>query len=389
MLTIQSISGRWRALGLLVGLLFLQTASSGGLVAQEVTPPVDWELTSVTEPTQRLFAAAGGALFASASQRLLRSDDGGATWQQITLPPDSTVAAIDPTNADIQYAAGGQGIYRTDDDGASWQLSLGYGPGIGYEVSRLAVSAADHDLLYVGIKGAAGGSPMGHFLRSLDGGQTWQLLQTEQLSLCDWSVLLLQPHPMDARRVFRATACLAGRTFGAPLEASSDTGATWAAIYNADLSGRPLGGYPLVLAASRAAPGRYYLAANRDARLGGSGVFRSDDDGATWTGVLASRGGGTPGYQQPDDDPDAPNVRLGGLVVNPGDVERVYVGQLSYTQYPPQDPVAGGVLASLDAGTSWNPLGQDLGGVNDLILGDDGQTLYAATNQGVWRIMLR
>ena len=48
-----------------------------------------------------------------------------------------------------------------------------------------------------------------------------------------------------------------------------------------------------------------------------------------------------------------------------------------------------GVLASLDGGTSWNPLGQDLGGVNDLILGGDGQTLYAATNQGVWRIMLR
>jgi hypothetical protein len=66
----------------------------------------------------------------------------------------------------------------------------------------------------------------------------------------------------------------------------------------------------------------------------------------------------------------------------------VYVGQLSYTQYPPQDPVAGGVLASLDGGTSWNPLGQDLAGVNDLILGGDGQTLYAATNQGVWRIRL-
>ena len=388
MLTLQSLLARWRAIGLLVGLLFLQTASSGRLVAQEVTPPVDWELTSLTEPTQRLFAAAGGALFASASQRLLRSDDGGATWLPIRLPANSTVAAVDPTNADIQYAAGGEGLYRTDDDGASWRLSLRYGPSIGYEVSRLAVSAADHDLLLVAMRGSPGASSMA-YLRSLDGGQTWQVLQTEQLSLCSWSVLLLQPHPMDARRVFRAAACLAGRTFGAPLEASSDTGATWAAIYNADPSDRPLGGYPLVLAASRAAPGRYYLAANRDARLGGSGVFRSDDDGVTWTGVLTSRGGGTPGYQGPDDDPDAPNVRLGGLVTDPGDVDRVYVGRLSYTQYPPQDPVAGGVLASLDGGTSWNPLGQDLGGVNDLILGGDGQTLYAATNQGVWRIMRR
>jgi photosystem II stability/assembly factor-like uncharacterized protein len=373
---------------LIGGLLFLQIATSGGLVAQEVTPPLDWELTSLTEPTQHLFAAAGGALFASASQRLLRSDDGGATWQPISLPAESTVAAVDPTNADIQYAAGGQGVYRTDDNGATWRLSLRYGPGIGYEVSRLAVSAADHDLLFAGMKDPAGVSSMG-YLRSPDGGRTWQVLQIEQPSLCDWSVLLLQPHPMDARRVFRAAACLAGRTFGAPLEASRDTGATWAAIYNADASGRPLGGYPLALAASRAAPGRYYLAANRDARLGGSGVFRSDDDGVTWTGLLAFRGGGTPGFQQPDDDPDAPDVRLGGLVVDPADVERVYVGQLSYSRYPPQDPVAGGVLASLDGGTSWTPLGRDLGGVNDLISGGDGQTLYAATNQGVWRIMPR
>jgi hypothetical protein len=387
-LTLQSLPGRWRVIGLLVGLLFLQTATSGGRMAQDVTPSMDWERTSLTEPTQRLFAAAGGALFAGARQRLLRSDDGGATWQQIELPADSMVAGVDPTNADIQYAAGGEGVYRTDDNGASWRLSLRYGPSIGDEVSRLAVSPADHDLLFVGMTGSAGASPMA-YLRSLDGGQTWQLLQTEQLSLCSWSVLLLQPRPMDARRVFRSAACLAGRTFGAPLEASSDTGATWAAIYNADPSGRSLGGYPLALAASRAAPGRSYLAANRDARLGGSGVSRSDDDGVTWAGVLAFRGGGTPGYRQPDDDPDAPNVRLGGLVVDPGDAERVYVGQLSYTQYPPQDPVAGGVLASLDGGTSWTPLGQDLGGVNDLLLGGDGQALYAATNQGVWRIMRR
>jgi hypothetical protein len=47
------------------------------------------------------------------------------------------------------------------------------------------------------------------------------------------------------------------------------------------------------------------------------------------------------------------------------------------------------VTASFDAGRSWSPLGrQDLGTLYDLALGIDGQNLYAATDQGVWRLAL-
>jgi hypothetical protein len=44
-----------------------------------------------------------------------------------------------------------------------------------------------------------------------------------------------------------------------------------------------------------------------------------------------------------------------------------------------------GVRVSVDAGVTWSFLGrQDIGWVNDLVRAPDG-TLFAATNEGVWR----
>jgi hypothetical protein len=64
------------------------------------------------------------------------------------------------------------------------------------------------------------------------------------------------------------------------------------------------------------------------------------------------------------------------------------VGLLVYDAYPPQQPVGGGVLASSDGGASWASLGRDLSGINDLVLSPENQTLYAATEQGLWRLDL-
>jgi hypothetical protein len=130
---------------------------------------------------------------------------------------------------------------------------------------------------------------------------------------------------------------------------------------------------------------RYVLAADRDARLGGSSVFLSDDGGASWTEVLKYRGGGLPGF--PDaSDPALPNVWIGGLVADPTDADRIYIGRKEYPTYPPLQPTGGGVSASLDGGSSWAELGrQDVGAVYDLTLSARADTLYAATPQGLWR----
>jgi hypothetical protein len=210
-----------------------------------------------------------------------------------------------------------------------------------------------------------------------------------QSSLCAWSVPLLEVHPTNPDQLFQSAACVAGRTFGARLDQSLDAGATWLPVFNPEPYRTPALGYPSHLVVGPGnTPGRSYLATNRDARLGGSALLRSDDDGTTWREVLSFSGGGTPGYRQPDDSPDAPNIRIGGLAVDGLNADALYVGLLVYDRYPPQQPVGGGVLVSTDGGTAWSALGRELGGIGDLALSLDNQTLYAATVQGLWRLDL-
>jgi hypothetical protein len=237
--------------------------------------------------------------------------------------------------------------------------------------------------VYAGLVNSSSIADAFWFVRSVDGGATWQVLEHPQpLSLCGWGVRLLLAHPTDPQRVFRAAACTAGRNFGELIRQSTDQGATWAPWFSTvdDVTGVP-DHYPSrLVGGSGAVPARFHLAANRDARLGGSDLVRSDDDGASWTTVLAYRGGGSPGYAGPDNDPSAPKVTLGGLAYDPSNPDRVYAGLAGDRD---------GVLTSPDGGATWCSLGQQpIGGVRDLVLGVDGRNLYAATDAGVWRLEL-
>jgi hypothetical protein len=201
-------------------------------------------------------------------------------------------------------------------------------------------------------------------------------------------VPLLQPHPTDARRVFRAAECLAGRNFGETLAQSTDAGETWTPLFNPEPFQPPFLGYPQHLVGGQGLePRRFYVAVNRDRRAGGSSVVRSDDDATTWNEVLAYRGGGSPGFA-PDVDPNAPDVRLGGLAYEPAQPDHVYIGrQVLPGFFAP--PAGGAVAASLDGGATWADLGrQDIGAVSDLAVSVDGGWLFAATDRGLWRLWL-
>jgi photosystem II stability/assembly factor-like uncharacterized protein len=393
-----------------------------------------WEGPLLMGPVSKLFAFAGGTLLAQRPNDLQVSTDGGQTWEGVPLPPAGPplneftprsrafgLLGADPGDARVLFATGAAPLYKSTDGGTTWRVVLTAGQledlkrdssasqepateGIGFHTLAVAVSPADRTRVYAEVAWLGHYAPYG-LLESSDGGETWTLQQKVAYStLCNVTVLILMAHPTNPRRLFRATDCLAGRNFGSSLAQSSDEAQTFGPFWEvSDGPGRVVSicrgtesthGYPRrLVGGTGAAPSRWYLAVNRDFRFGGSTVLRSDDDGATWQDVLAYRGGGLPDCTEPGDW----NVQLAGLAYDPEDPDRLYVARIAYdpradfsqpaeSVYP---VVASGITMTRDAGTTWTDLaGQQLGRLTDLALGSDHDALYAATDQGAWRLDL-
>jgi hypothetical protein len=357
-----ALAGRSRLAAGLAGLsLVFALLSLGGRVgAQERVP---WEATGLGGDVLALFTPASGAFFALTADRLLRSDDAGETWAPVPLPPPpvsrgESWAAVDPTNHDVIYAAGADGLYQTRDAGASWQRVLA-APAPAARVVAPLVSPADPRLVYVFF--LASNELSLH--RSQDGGARWEqvgVLSTAN-SPCTSAVMLFQAHPVDPDRLYRTAGCYAGRDAGGALDQSRDRGTTWAPTFRESCTypGRLVGG-------EGSTPQRLYLGASAANAGCPSVLMRSDDDGATWTERLRfpSRDRG---------------VGLRALAYDPLAPDRVYVGLAGLEQ---------GVRMSADGGATWAAYGLDGRDVHALALGIDGLNLYAATDQGVWRLRL-
>jgi hypothetical protein len=300
--------------------------------------------------------------------------------EQGSLAPGApALVAVDPRDAAVLYASGRDGLYKSTDTGSSWQLSTA----LETSTHVVSVSPANSGLVYLAVIVSGRPDIPLRILRSRDGGGTWQeILRTEPASLCGWVFYLLQAHPTDVQRVFNSFACAAGRIFGADVDQSRDQGTSWSTWFHLMTNGVSAG-YPSRLVGGQGlAPTRFYLAVNRDFRLGGSTLFRSDDDGANWREVLAFSEGGT----FAESGPEAPNTRIHGLAYDPAAPDRVYAGLAIETQQGGQRVgQAGRIQASSDGGATWQRVGQDIGLVSDLVLGLDADRLYAATDTGVWR----
>ena len=71
-------------------LLSAVTALVAPIDGQTAVRPVlaaDWQPTGLTEETFQLFTPASGAFIAATFTRVMRSDDAGASWHQVNLPP--------------------------------------------------------------------------------------------------------------------------------------------------------------------------------------------------------------------------------------------------------------------------------------------------------------
>ncbi|MBL8143115.1 MAG: glycoside hydrolase [Acidobacteria bacterium] len=230
-----------------------------------------------------------------------KTTDFGRTWTPIFDGQSSGsvgAIAIAPSNPDVIYVGSGEGmqrpdlsigngVYKSTDGGRTW-THLGLRDA--QQIPQMEVDPRDADHLYV----AALGHPYGPntergLFKSTDGGRTFakSLYVDENTGAVD---VVIDPKTPDivyavmweARQGPWENGAFAGP--GSAVYKSLDAGTTWTKIMNGlpTFAGDGLGRIGITVAPSL--PSRLFATVDAGAR---SGIYRSDDAGASWTRVNA------------------------------------------------------------------------------------------------------
>ena len=134
---------------------------------------VSWQVVVSPFRAQSCIVTPGGALECAyvsgivGDFNLARSEDRGATWRNVALPPGmpptSTFSAATLAASASTVYAGGSGIARSDDDGRTFVTVSG-----AQTIAELQVLRSGHLLAQPPLEAKV--------FRSADGGATWQML---------------------------------------------------------------------------------------------------------------------------------------------------------------------------------------------------------------------
>ncbi|MFL7813932.1 MAG: WD40/YVTN/BNR-like repeat-containing protein [Anaerolineales bacterium] len=328
------------------------------------------------------------------------SEDGGRTWMVASsgyTGAQVRALAIHPEYPGVLYAAARSGIFATPDGGSSW-IGLGRKPFQLLEWNAVAVDPGNPQHIL------ATNNWDSAILSSQDGGFTWQRVPGSPQGPVWFEVLAFAPS--DPRWVYGGTASfISAGVFSPDLPAngiyqSSDGGETWQLSSKGEFSDA----HVIDLAI---APEDHEIVYAATANYG---ILRTLDSGATWEqinqGLVMRQGANTVAVHPLDPQIVYAGVGFGGIYRsdNGGDSWRQLPGGL-----PPEADVSAlvidptnpdlvyvsdhfsGVYRSLNGGETWVKFsdGLRMRAVNRLALSTDGQHLYAATEgEGVYRIDL-
>ena len=271
--------------------------------------------------------------FGAAVGGVWRSDDAGGTWQPLFQNERTSsvdALAIAPSDPNVIYVGTGQvetrydipsgrGVYRSDDAGKTWRhLGLDATRAIG----RLLVDPRNPDVVLAAAMGHIfAANPDRGVYRSEDGGRSWKktLFVDENTGAVD-----LAADPRNPAVVY-ASAWQA-RNYpwlsyfqpnigpGSGIYKSEDEGRTWKRISGGGWPAGNLGRIGLAVSgngrvwaavAASSSSGNFDLGADKGNQ---TGLYRSDDGGATWTLVSAERWIGSDYFGRVTVDPANPDV---------------------------------------------------------------------------------
>ncbi|MGH2584373.1 MAG: VPS10 domain-containing protein [Dehalococcoidia bacterium] len=241
--------------------------------------------------------------FGACAGGVWKTTDGGTYWQNVSDGFFDTAAvgaiAVADSDPNVVYAGMGEccirgdvshgdGVYRSTDAGRTWQH-------LGLEatrsIARVRVHPKDPDIVYVAALGDIfGPSQERGVYRSKNGGKTWEkvLFRDENTGAIDLSLDPSNPRILYAAlwQVRRTPWSLTSGGPGSGLYKSTDGGDTWTEI--SDNRGLPKGLKGRIgVAVSPARPGRVF--ALMEAEKDGSGLYRSEDGGASWQRISEDR----------------------------------------------------------------------------------------------------
>ena len=239
------------------------------------------------DPLTYYFGSTGGGVW--------KTENAGITWDNLSDPyfQRATVGAIavsstDPNIIVVGMGEGtlspfnthGDGVYKSMDGGNTWHH---LGLEATHNIAHIRIHPTNPDIIYVAARGHRFGlNPERGVYRTVDGGQTWELVlyQSETAGAIDITIDLTNPRFLYTS-IWEAQRFPWGHTSGGPnsrIYRSVDGGDTWE-----DLSQNP--GLPMGImgkigiTASPVRHGRVW--ALIEAEQGG--VYRTDDAGETWT----------------------------------------------------------------------------------------------------------
>ena len=149
-------------------------SSDGGITWQQVAtvlePPVDFHAMAVGKTDPNLIMG-----FDSGNRGLFKTTDAGKTWITIDYPEPISALTISPHDSDIIFAGTGNGIYKTNDGGKTWSH-------VSYKGLNVFALSFDEQGTLFGSVGTFG------LVKSDDMGESWENIPDIDLTVTSFAL---------------------------------------------------------------------------------------------------------------------------------------------------------------------------------------------------------
>lgn len=140
-------------------------------VATILEPPVDFHAMSVSKSNPTIIIG-----FDSAGRGLFKTIDAGLNWQKLDPPEYISALVISPNDANVIFAGTGKGIYQSNDGANTWTQIESY-----KGLLVFAIIFDENGVLYAS-------TDQSGLSRSTDLGQTWEKINSQNLTITSIAV---------------------------------------------------------------------------------------------------------------------------------------------------------------------------------------------------------